>query len=166
MDYGSLISPAIYQIFSDGGDDGAGFEDFGWERTAMAGSGAGSGIGLFDLADKRLAWIDQRQQLLAQNLANADTPGWQPKDLAPFAATLAKTTPAALALTNPLHLAGPQGSALAPNAKARPEERAPDGNAVAIDGELTKVAQTNDTHALVINLYQTYLGMFRTALDR
>ena len=127
---------------------------------------AGNGIGLFDLADKRLAWIDQRQQLLAQNLANADTPGWQPKDLKPFAATLARTTPADLALTNPLHLAGPQDGALAPNAKARPEERAPDGNAVAIDGELTKVAQTNDTHALVVNLSQTYLGMFRTALDR
>lgn len=140
----------------------AGFEVFSWENVAMA----NSGIGLFDLADKRLTWIDQRQQLLAQNIANADTPGWQAKDLTPFAATLAKTAPADLALTNPLHLAGSQGGTLAPDPKARPEERAPDGNAVAIDGELTKVAQTNDTHALVVNLYQTYLGMFRTALDR
>ncbi len=135
----------------------------GVRETTMA----ESGIGLFDLADKRLTWIDRRQQLLSQNIANADTPGWQPKDLKSFASTLDKSATADLALTNPLHLTGSVGGGVpGVDTKALPEERAPDGNAVAIDEELTKVAQTNDTHALVVNLYQTYLGMFRTALDR
>ena len=34
-------------------------------------------IGLFRLAEQRLAWADQRQQLLARNVANANTPGFQ-----------------------------------------------------------------------------------------
>ena len=31
--------------------------------------------GVFDLAEQRLAWLDQRQRMLAQNVANANTPG-------------------------------------------------------------------------------------------
>ena len=32
----------------------------------------------------RMQWQQQRQQVLAQNVANADTPGFQPEDLKPF----------------------------------------------------------------------------------
>ena len=32
---------------------------------------------LFDLARKRLAWTEQRQSVLARNIANASTPGFQ-----------------------------------------------------------------------------------------
>ena len=40
-------------------------------------------IGLFDLAERRLAWADRRQAVLAQNIANANTPGYKPHDLHP-----------------------------------------------------------------------------------
>ena len=36
---------------------------------------------VLDLADRRLRWLDRRQQVLAQNIANADTPGWTARDL-------------------------------------------------------------------------------------
>jgi flagellar basal-body rod protein FlgB len=120
-------------------------------------------VDLFGLAEKRLAWLDRRQQVLAANIANADTPGWQPKDLKPFAETLADSTPT-LERTNPLHLAA-FGEGTPPiDRSLKPEEKAPDGNAVAIDRELAKVAETSDTHAFVVNLYQTYMGLFRTVL--
>ena len=45
-------------------------------------------IGLFDLAERRLAWADQRQTVLAQNIANVNTPGYKPHDLRSFATTL------------------------------------------------------------------------------
>ena len=122
------------------------------------------GIGLFDLAEKRLAWIDRRQGLLAQNIANANTPGYQAKDLSPFAQTLARTAPA-LAVTNPLHLAG---STTVSNVllQERPNERAPDGNAVSVEDQLTKVADTDGAQALVTNLYKKYLGLFHTVLGK
>ncbi len=120
-------------------------------------------VDLFGLAEKRLAWLDRRQQVLAANIANADTPGWQPKDLKPFAETLADSTPT-LERTNPLHLAAFGEGAPPIDRSLKPEEKAPDGNAVAIDRELAKVAETSDTHAFVVNLYQTYMGLFRTVL--
>jgi flagellar basal-body rod protein FlgB len=122
-----------------------------------------SRIALFDLADKRLAWADQRQALLAQNIANADTPGWRPRDLKPFDSLLTGTG-VALAQTDPMHLAGT--SATAAGLVELGGERAPDGNGVALDKELSKVADTDATHQLVTELYRKYLGFFQTALGR
>lgn len=120
-------------------------------------------IGLFRLAEQRLTWVDQRQRLLAQNVANASTPGFQPRDLSSFAATLAGQG-ASLSHTSPAHLDGPGSQAA--SFRARPIERAPDGNAVSLADQLSKVADTAGTHELVTNLYHKYLGLFRTALGR
>jgi flagellar basal-body rod protein FlgB len=124
----------------------------------------GTEIGLFDLAEKRLAWVDQRQQLLAQNIANANTPGYQSKDLTPFAQALAQTAPG-LVRTSAMHLAGPDnGTPL--DRKQRPNERAIDGNAVSVEEQLVKVAGTAGTHALVTNLYRKYMGMFHNVIGK
>ncbi len=120
-------------------------------------------IGLFDLAEQRLNWVDRRQVLLSQNIANANTPGFEAKDLTPFAEALAQASPE-MARTNARHLAPPGGTGV--NARQRPHERAPDGNAVSLEEELMKVSDTQGTQALVTNLYQKYLGMFRTALGK
>ena len=122
------------------------------------------GLNLFDLAERRLGWLDRRQAVLAQNIANADTPGYVAKDVAPFAQALARALPE-LAVTNPLHLAG-AGSGDGFDRRLRPAERAPDGNAVSIEDQLTKVAETDDTQALVTNLYHKYLGLFRTVIGK
>ena len=63
-------------------------------------------IDLFDLAEQRLAWADQRQAVLAQNVANANTPGYKPHDLRPFADMLAGTRWCDPVRTQPNHLAG------------------------------------------------------------
>lgn len=122
-------------------------------------------IALFALADRRLAWASQRQQVLAQNVANANTPGWRSSDMRPFADILAasRLAPAPVPGT-PEHLAG----TLPPRLDTRPDDtlRAPDGNGVQLDAELSKVADTETTQALVTGLYTKYLGMFRIALGR
>lgn len=122
-----------------------------------------SEIPLLQLADRRFAWISNRQQLLAQNIANADTPGWKPQDAAPFAAQLSgMTTP--LERTNPAHLRPVPGS-MAAHRAAR-GERAPDGNGVSLDDQLARVAETDASHELTTDIYRKYLGLFRTALGR
>ena len=68
-------------------------------------------IGLFDLAERRLAWIARRQAVLAQNIANANTPHFQPHDLKPFAAALSGMNASAPVRTQPNHLAGAAGGA-------------------------------------------------------
>lgn len=122
-------------------------------------------IGLFDLAERRLAWADRRQAVLAENIANANTPGYKPHDLRSFAATLDNANVVAPVRTQPNHLAGT--AAMAPNEVVdRTHAQSPDGNAVALDEQLVKVAETDTTHALVTTIYRKYLGMFSMALGR
>ena len=123
------------------------------------------GMGLFDLAERRLSWLDQRQGVLAQNIANANTPGYLAKDLLPFAESLSRALPE-LATTNPLHLTAAATAAGQPDQRHRPAERAPDGNAVSMDDQLTKVADTDNAQALVTTLYHKYLGLYRTAIGK
>ena len=123
-------------------------------------------IGLFTLAEQRLAWDEQRQALLAQNIANASTPAYQPKDLQPFAQTLSRFAAAEPSRTQPNHLRGTEGGALQPARAIRPKAKSPDGNAVTLDEQLTKVADTETTQALVTTIYKAYVGMFGMALGK
>jgi flagellar basal-body rod protein FlgB len=119
------------------------------------------------LAERRLAWLEARQRVLAQNIAHADTPGYRPRDLKPFATLLAARGGPGLARTDPGHL-GRAGAAADP--RARPArataERSRNGNAVALDEQAVKVADTDTAHALATGLHRRYLGLFRTALGR
>ncbi|HYF08455.1 MAG TPA: flagellar basal body protein [Acetobacteraceae bacterium] len=117
------------------------------------------------LAERRLRWLERRQGVLAQNISNADTPGFRPRDLPPFAQALARQG-VVLARTDGQHLSGGRGT----DPQARPDrrlvERTPDGNAVALDEQAIRVADTEQAHALAVSLHRRYLGMFRTALGR
>jgi len=124
---------------------------------------ANDGMGLFDLAEARLAWVDRRQQVLAQNIANADTPGYKPSDVTPFANQLQSVL--ALARTDDKDLAGPDASA-ASLRKALTPQVAIDGNAVSVTDQLAKVADTSGTQELVEEIYKKYMGFFMTALDK
>ena len=118
-------------------------------------------LGLFHLAEQRLAWVDQRQRLLAQNVANANTPGFQPRDVAPFESALAGSM---LSQTSPLHMAPGGGGNR--TVQARPQARAPNGNAVSIEEQLGHVADTAGMQELTLNLHKRYQAMMRTALGR
>ncbi len=123
-------------------------------------------IGLFDLAARRLAWTERRQEVLAQNIANANTPGFRPHDLKPFAAALAQAASVAPTRTQPDHLPGTTGTEMLAEYPAQQGLRAPDGNAVALDTELVKVADTATAQSLVTTIYKKYLGLFSLALGR
>jgi flagellar basal-body rod protein FlgB len=120
--------------------------------------------GLFDLAEHRLAWASQRQAVLAQNIANANTPGYKPHDVQPFTETLAKALPVGPARTQPGHLSGTLALAAPNEVVDRSHLHAADGNAVSLDEQLVKLADTETTHSFVTSIYRSYLGMFNTAL--
>src|SRR5277367_4372454 len=73
-------------------------------------------VPLFATLKSRLNYLADRQQVIAQNVANSDTPGFTPKDLKPFtlpghggaAGGLAPITPT---LTSPMHMAAPTATA-------------------------------------------------------
>ncbi len=125
-----------------------------------------SKIGLFDLAEKRLLWTAQRQSVLAANIANANTPRFQARDVESFASVLSGSEPVEPVRTQPSHLAGTVQTGLASLASDPPKARGLDGNAVALDQQLTKVADTETAQSLVTSIWKKYMGMFSMALGR
>lgn len=123
-------------------------------------------IGIFDLAEKRLAWTAQRQTVLAANIANANTPGYQARDVQSFASVLEGAGGIEPAQTQPGHMAGTLPTGLASVTSTPPEARALDGNSVSLDKQLTQVADTETTQSLVTTVWKTYMGMFNTALGK
>jgi flagellar basal-body rod protein FlgB len=124
-------------------------------------------LSLFRLAEQRLDWLDQRQKVLAQNIANADTPGYSPRDLQPFASHLSHLARAAQpARTQPGHLAGASGAPAGARVDRDRQETTLDGNRVALDAQLMKVSDTEIHQGLTSSLYRKYLGLFRIALGR
>jgi flagellar basal-body rod protein FlgB len=71
-------------------------------------------IPLLQMLKNRLGYLSERQSVVAQNVANADTPGFKPSDLTPFrfrVAEAAQGGPGAPTRTKPMHLPGPVTSA-------------------------------------------------------
>ena len=121
---------------------------------------------LLRLTERRMAWLEARQRVLAGNVANADTPGYQPRDVRSFASVLAGAGGGApMAATDPRHLSPRSDPMLARPDRSAPD-RAPNGNAVSLDREALRVAETDSAHSLAAALHRRYLGMFRTALGR
>ncbi len=127
---------------------------------------------LFRLASARMNWLGQRQVVLNENIANADTPDYQPRDLRPgdFARLAQGAGPRqsqlAMIRTDGAHLDGPPPAriGLRPAEGESRYETAPDGNAVVLEEQMAKAAQTALDYQLTTNLYKKYLGMVRIAL--
>ena len=129
-----------------------------------------SKLPIFDALSRRMNWLGQRQEVLAENIANADTPGYQPRDLseAPFRRALAREVqPVEMVATGPGHIAGRpvRDNAFAKD-DMKPYEAAPTGNAVILEQQLVKVAETQMDFQMISNLYRKHMEMFRVALGR
>lgn len=126
-----------------------------------------SKLTLFQAIGRRLEWLTERQAVLARNIANADTPGFRPSDLAPFAAHLrgAPGTPLALATTAPGHVPG-RAAGVRRTAEPDAYEASPNGNQVDLEQQMLKLGETQMDHQLAADLYRKHLGLIRTALGR
>lgn len=118
----------------------------------------------------RLTWLDERQRLIAQNVANSDTPGYVGRDLrqpTDFAAALREGGPLAMAQTRPGHMpvGGPNGAPVARfTSQAAPDsETTLDGNAVVVEEQMLKMAESRMAYDAAIGLYQKSLAMLRLA---
>lgn len=118
----------------------------------------------------RMAWLNARQQVLAENIANADTPGYVPRDLKqPNFRNLVHSEGVKLAprATDASHLRGATGgSRFATQEQKGTYETTLDGNAVVLEEQLMKVTKTAGDYQTATNLYRRYLSMFRTAIGR
>ena len=126
-------------------------------------------IPLFSMLKDRLNYLNQRQQVIAQNVANSDTPGYVPNDLKPFTITADASLPLATTQTNAAHLSAPGASASASASAWRPQaspdsETRLDGNQVELEEEMMKMQDARLNYETALGLYQKSLSLIQLAL--
>jgi flagellar basal-body rod protein FlgB len=112
-----------------------------------------------------------RQQVIAENIAHADSPGYRARDIADFAETLDATSGAmpafAARTTRPGHIAfgaGRQGD--------RPDEvpafgaETPNGNTVSLEDQMMRATEVRQSYDMALGVYSKSLAILRSALGR
>jgi len=127
-------------------------------------------IPVFAALRTRMQWAQERQRLLAENVANADTPNYRPRDLTPPKFDPPPAAPVAsvsLARTSPAHIGGSIAGAtrFQINNRGGYEVR-PTGNAVVVEDEMMKVAANQMDYQAATTLYGRSLALMKTALGR
>ncbi len=128
---------------------------------------------LMSMLKTRMHWHQARQKLLAENVANADTPGFRPHDLrqplpAATAAAAGRATPGVvtLAATQPGHVGAGNGAGSNGTRDARRFEATPSGNAVVLEDEMMKAAQNQSDFQMATTLYAKSLQLMKVAIGR
>jgi len=136
---------------------------------------------LLSMMKQRLHWLSERQQVLSENVANANTPGYEAKDLKKldFGAMVDASGPTlAPVATDAKHIGTPvAGSGAGAGmslgqarggevTKAADFETSPTGNSVTLEDEMVKVAQNQMDYEEVTSLYNKSMGLLRIAIGR
>jgi flagellar basal-body rod protein FlgB len=126
-------------------------------------------IPIFKAMGSKLGYLSERQSLIAQNIANADTPGYRAQDLekTDFSKALSSQQ-LAMRKTNKKHLDGAATAAGNYRIINRDStyELNPTGNNVAIEEEMSKIAENQAEYQKVLNLYRKSTDMFKTAIGK
>lgn len=125
------------------------------------------GIPIFEMIRGRLGWLTERQRVIAENVANADTPGYGARDIrqpSSFDAAMRAQPGVTMAQTRAGHIAPPTGAATRFEATRSPDsETTQDGNSVVVEEQMLKMAESRMAYDAAISLYQKSLNMIRTA---
>ncbi|MGB4056460.1 MAG: flagellar basal body rod protein FlgB [Alphaproteobacteria bacterium] len=127
-------------------------------------------IALFKALGSKMDYLSQRQRVISQNIANADTPDYKPQDLKPvdFGTVLKSVTQSGsvtINATNPMHV-GFEGKVADPKEAKQKQvyEVAPDGNSVIMEEQMLNSNQTIMDYNLMTSLYQKNIQMMKIAI--
>ncbi len=116
------------------------------------------------MAQALAAQAGGRQGLVAQNIANADTPGYRARDLPSFAEAYGPQAGAAMRQTRAGHLGVEASSAARP--VFAPGSPSPDGNTVALEMEMARAVEIRQQHDMALSVYRSVSDIVRTSLGR
>lgn len=139
-------------------------------------------IALFGMLKSRLGYLAERQKVVAQNVANADTPGYVPRDLKPYSfqaslmaqgsgqvyrgGRVAPTGGVQMMATATSHMA-PSNAPSAWRATAGADsETTLDGNAVSLEDQMLKMTDARMNYDAAVGFYQKSMTMLRMAARR
>jgi len=124
----------------------------------------------------QMEWLNRRQSVLSENMANSDTPGYTPNDLQKIDfGEILKNEKSASAIHKAQLAAAEhrnQGYDLtgagrnAEEIQAKGLETSPTGNSVVLEEQLIKVSETQIQYSMLTNLYRKQADMIRMAIGR
>lgn len=129
-------------------------------------------IGLLKAMTAKMGYLDHRQQVISQNVANSDTPGYRARDLTEvdFGRILKESTGSTVVYPETTHARHMPSPGKLDDPKNREDkftyEVAPDGNAVILEEQMINAAKTTMDYNLMTSLYQKNINMIRTAIGR
>ena len=111
----------------------------------------------------------RRNRVLAQNIANVDTPNYKAQDLVKqqFPATLRKAYSADLTRTHRAHFQSSAFKTLAPIIEVKnTDEKTISGNTVNLEQNLVKINENSAQHERATSLYRKYFSFINIASGR
>lgn len=118
-------------------------------------------IQLFDLASRQAEWLSVRQQVVAGNIANANTPKFHAKDVSPFNAVLDSTS-ITMTRTNAAHFGASELSEKVAITDAPLNQEIgvqESGNTVGLADELSKTGEIKRQYDLNTSLMKSFHRM-------
>jgi len=126
---------------------------------------------VFGALNRRMKWLNKRQAVLAENVSNANTPGFRARDLKAQdfrELVLNQTNRVDMQRTNSGHVAGTleKGNRGSGTKQENDYEILPSGNSVNLEEEMVKVAETQMEYQAVTGLYRKQMGLLKIALGK
>jgi flagellar basal-body rod protein FlgB len=115
---------------------------------------------------QRMNYLNQRQEVLAENVANGSTPGYKAHDLAPmsFGDTLQHVS-VGMKTTDPRHIVpGGMAGVNAKTVKVDSPEVLPNGNNVDVSQQMLDVSKTAVDYQGITSIYKAITSMKSIAL--
>lgn len=122
--------------------------------------------GLLDLFTEKMSYLNQKQAVLAENVANADTPGYKQLDVKAFSfGDAMRQANVGMTVTDPRHIVPASIAGVnAQTFKSKDVETLPSGNSVDIEGQMMEVSKTSGDYQAVASLYHKWAGLFKIAI--
>ena len=123
-------------------------------------------LNVFKTAYAMATHAGQRQAVIARNMANADTPGYQPRDIEPFHTALETSgREVTMVATRRGHLHGGAGAQPWAEHQAVPSGDL-NGNGVSLEEEMLKSVEVKRQHDRALAIYKSSINILRTSLGR
>ena len=122
-------------------------------------------LDLFQTASAMARHAGARQAVVARNIANADTPGFQAQKIAAFRDVYRADDNGQMRTTRAGHLSG-SGDHTTPRTLMQTGTASPNGNTVSIEEELLASVAVGREHNRALSIYRHTMTILRTSLGR
>jgi len=117
---------------------------------------------IFQLASGMTRHASNRQATVAENIANADTPGFKARDLVPFEESFAAQSALGLRGTRAGHMTTRSETVFTNPFGVE----SPNGNTVSLESEMMRMTEIRQSHDMAVGIYQKSLQIMRTSMGR